>query len=482
MNKPVLLSCIAPAPPGFAAVTLAKRHLLAGPVALLLTDFTLLTQLLPDYLQRMQGILITPGTQPRLTALGAQLWHATLPMPLAETELALLQGWLASISAFDQARQSSHVAEMRSERLARELENTRQDYNDITARLVGQVEDLLNTRSELSQANQQLESRVAQRTQALAEANGSLSEALHNLQQTQTELVRSAQLAGLGSLVAGIAHELNTPIGNALTVATSLHHEARQLRNMLLDGTLKRSSLERYAQSGEHITLVMEKNLQRAANIIGHFKQLTVDQVSEHRRQFPLSEVVEDTLSALSPRLNKTGHKLELQLDHNLMLDSYPGAISQVLTNIIMNALVHGFDGREHGLMRLETRPATMESATLQTGRQQENGPMHQNPARHEHCAPESRAQTATQPPALIEVLFSDNGNGIPDAHQSRVFDPFFTTKLGQGGSGLGMHIVYNLATKILGGKITLHSRPNEGTRIHLLLPRQAPQVAAKPT
>lgn len=455
-NPPRLLSLIDPAPPGFELIALGKRHLLAGPVLLLLPDLAQLPQVIPDFLQRMQGILITPGNDNRLQPLGAQLWHASMVLPLAARELSLLMAWLDSLAAHDQAQQQSILAEIRSERLAHELENMRQDYNDATSRLLAQVEDLLSIKTELSLANMELESRVERRTRSLAQANANLSKALQDLQQTQAELVRSAQLAGLGSLVAGIAHELNTPIGNALTVSTSMHDEAQKLKVLLQTGTLKRSMLERHAQATLQITHIMEKNLRRAADLIGHFKQVAVDQVSEHRRRFNLSEVVDDTLATLSSHLNKGNHKLELKLDCNPVFDSYPGAIGQVLSNLIVNALVHGLDGCENGSMTLhacwQIDPA--------------NAPTAAN----------------SNPPQVIDISLTDNGVGILDEHRSRIFDPFFTTKLGQGGSGLGLHIAYNLTTMVLGGKIFLDPHVTQGTRMHLVLPLSAPLSATKST
>jgi signal transduction histidine kinase len=455
-HPPRLLSLIDPAPPGFELIAPGKRHLLAGPVALLLPDLAQLAEVIPDFLQRMQGILITPGNDNGLLPLSPQLWHASLSLPLAPREMALLAGWLDSIAAQDQARQQSSLAEIRSERLTHELANTRQDYNDATSRLLAQVEDLLSIKTELSLANLELESRVERRTRSLAEANANLSKALQDLQQTQAELVRSAQLAGLGSLVAGIAHELNTPIGNALTVSTSMHDEAQKLKASLLTGTLKRSTLERHAQATEQITHIMEKNLRRAADLIGHFKQVAVDQVSEHRRRFNLSEVIDDTLATLSPRLNKGSHKLELQLACDPLLDSYPGAIGQVLSNLIINALVHGFEGRENGTMTLDA-----------------HWPI--EPANAPTTANESHAQ-------VIEITLTDNGVGILDEHRNRIFDPFFTTKLGQGGSGLGLHIAYNLTTMVLGGKISLDPHFISGTRMRLCLPLNPPRTTTKST
>jgi signal transduction histidine kinase len=201
------------------------------------------------------------------------------------------------------------------------------------------------------------------------------------------------------------------------------------------EGALTRSALLRYATNGAEMGELVERNLHLAEEIIGHFKQMAVDQTSEHRRQFLLSDVVSDTLFALSPRLRASGHIIELVLDDGIRLDSYPGAISQVLTNLVINALVHGFEGRQNGRMQL-----------------------------HGHLSTDRKA---------VDIVFSDDGVGIRQENLKRVFDPFFTTRMGQGGTGLGMHLVHNLVTAVLGGKINLHSTPGAGTEICMSVPLQ---------
>ncbi|MBK9346465.1 MAG: HAMP domain-containing histidine kinase [Burkholderiales bacterium] len=352
----------------------------------------------------------------------------------------LIGGWLRSMERVDQTSQEVATANARNERLARELASTQADYHAVTERLRRQVDELQEAKWALSDANTALESRVARRTAALALANKSLSEAVQELQQAQDELVRKEKLAGLGSLVAGVAHELNTPIGTALTVSTSLCHEARQIKRHVEEGVLTRSALMHYVSDSEEMGDMVERNLRMAAEIIGHFKQMAVDQTSENRRQFVLSDVVSDTLFALSPRLRRSGHLVELALDNGICLDSYPGAISQVLSNLIINALIHAFDTRAQGHMQL-----------------------------HSHLTDDGQG---------VEIVFRDDGVGISPANQKRVFDPFFTTRLGQGGTGLGMHLVYNLVTSVLGGKIRLHSTPGMGTEICLSLPLVAPHPA----
>lgn len=434
------LSVVHPAPEGFSAVTLSKRHLLNGPVALLVPTLAQVESVLPDFRQRFVGVIITPGQPTSLHALSSHAWHATLAPELDDVSRMLIGGWLRSMERVDQTSQEVATANARNERLARELASTQADYHAVTERLRRQVDELQEAKWALSDANLALESRVARRTAALALANKSLSEAVQELQQAQDELVRKEKLAGLGSLVAGVAHELNTPIGTALTVSTSLCHEARQIKRHVEEGVLTRSALMHYVSDSEEMGDMVERNLRMAAEIIGHFKQMAVDQTSENRRQFVLSDVVSDTLFALSPRLRRCGHLVELALDNGICMDSYPGAISQVLSNLVINALVHAFDDRPQGHMQL-----------------------------HSHLTADGQG---------VEIVFRDDGVGISPANQKRVFDPFFTTRLGQGGTGLGMHLVYNLVTSVLGGKIRLHSTPGMGTEIGLSLPLVAPHPA----
>jgi len=430
------------AQPGFTVAACTKRNLLNGAVILLARDLTEIESALPDYRVSFVGIIVTPGEPCSVEPLSPLAWRAVLPLPLNESARTMLRGWLQSIEQASQARQSEVTARIQHQRLERAIASTQADYNDVTSRLRCQVDELQQSKMALFENNSELENRVTQRTTALAQANTDLSSVVRELQQTQSELVHKEKMAGLGSMVAGVAHELNTPIGNALTVASAMCYEARTLRRSVQAGALKRSALERYTTETEEMSDAVEKNLAIAANIIGHFKQLSVDQTSENRRQFLLSNVISDTLSALGPRLRKSTHQLELDLDNSLRLDSFPGAIGQVLANLIINALIHAFNGREAGRM-------TLRSHLIEDGNS-------------------------------VEIVFTDDGAGISEAHQKRVFDPFFTTRLGQGGSGLGMHLVYNLVTSMLGGKIKLNSHLGRGTQIQLTIPIAAPTLAAR--
>ena len=288
--------------------------------------------------------------------------------------------------------------------------------------------------------NETLEQRVVLRTDALTQSNQELNQTLATLQQAQNELVRSEKLAALGSLVAGIAHELNTPIGNSVMAASTLEDHSNAMRKAVTEGNLRRSVLEQFIGDTQTATDILMRNLRRASELISSFKQVAADQASAQRRQFNLAEAVNEILITLGPTLRKTPYQIDSDIDPSIVLDSYPGALGQVLVNLINNALLHAFDGASQGLISVQA--------------------------------------FATEP-GWIDLTITDNGRGISEENLPRIFDPFFTTKLGQGGSGLGLNIVHNLASGVLGGSIAVASQLDWGTRFSLSLPLVAPNAAA---
>lgn len=298
--------------------------------------------------------------------------------------------------------------------------------------LIHLIAQLESRNQELTDANEHLEQRVAERTE-------SLELTLLTLERAQEEIVQTEKLASLGRVVAGVAHELNTPIGNALTVASTIQAEVEELKAAFTASTLRRSALTAFfGRADEGLALSMS-NLQRAAHLISDFKQVAVDQTSDQRREFDLAEVTSEILNMLQPTLRKSGCEVQKFLCPDLVCDSFPGRYGQVLTNLVMNASIHGFE------------PGTTGRITVSIGAVD--------------------AQTA-------ELVVSDNGSGMEDAVRARIFDPFFTTKMGRGGTGLGMNIVHGIVTRVLGGQITVHSAPGEGTRIRVVFPRVAATVA----
>ncbi|MGR9051395.1 MAG: sensor histidine kinase [Gammaproteobacteria bacterium] len=283
---------------------------------------------------------------------------------------------------------------------------------------------------EITQLNQDLESRVEARTHDLSELNTTLQATIENLKWTQESLIRSEKMAGLGSLVAGVAHELNTPIGNALTVASTLQDHTRELSEELKIG-LRRATLEKFLTEANTAGELIVRNLQRTADLMTSFKHVAVDQASENRRKFDLKTTIDEIAATLSPMLKKTPYRFELHIPEHITMDSYPGAIGQIITNLLDNAINHAFADRDHGVMTV----------------------------------------SAEQRGDKVLLKFRDDGVGMPSDIVNRIFDPFFTTKLGQGGSGLGMSIVYNLVCSVLGGNIEAQSSPGQGTIISILLP-----------
>jgi PAS domain S-box-containing protein len=301
-------------------------------------------------------------------------------------------------------------------------------YYDITDRRRAQ-ENILDL-------NAQLEARVTLRTAELQSANQDLSHALETLKVAQDQLVQSEKLAALGALVAGVAHELNTPIGNGLTVASSLEHRIRDFSELVHSG-LRKSDVHAFTSDMQQASDILVRNLGRAAALVTSFKQVAVDQTSSQRRRFELSSVVGEILVTLNPSIRKTTCSVSTQIDSALWLDSYPGPLGQVLTNLINNAMVHGFMPGEEGKIEVQ-------------------------------------AWAKDDKYVVIEVR--DTGQGIQSGDLHRVFDPFFTTRLGQGGSGLGLHIVHNLVQSVLGGRIDVHSRAGAGATFSMTLPMRAPE------
>ena len=311
-------------------------------------------------------------------------------------------------------------------------------------RLLWSLQDITGQRAmeqEIQAMNVTLEQRVQERTAALAQANRELQQANDTLQRAQDELVRSEKLAALGGLVAGVAHELNTPIGNGVTAASSLQWQADEFRRALAEGALKRSTLEDfvdYVATGSQLLL---RSLDQARELVVSFKQVAVDRTSDLRRGFALHDLVDELLRTHHAAIRHCGSTVEVTVEiaPGIVCDSFPGALGQVISNLIGNALLHAFEGREQGRILIRARP----------------------------CG-EDR----------VELCFEDDGVGIPAESLKRIFDPFYTTKFGQGGSGLGLHIAYNIVSNVLGGQIRVDSVAGQGTRFVLDLPLRAPEGA----
>lgn len=261
-------------------------------------------------------------------------------------------------------------------------------------------------------------------------------EALKSLKDAQAHLIQSEKMAALGALVAGVAHEINTPIGIALTGASLLAERTEAIRRAFAANQIRRPDFADYLDTAEEASQLMMMNIDRAAQLIQSFKQMAVDQASEERRVFNLADYVQEVLRSLGVRLKRASHLITVDCPPDLVLDSYPGALSQILTNFIMNSLIHAYEPGQKGHLSITVLPDGDDDIILR---------------------------------------YADDGRGIPQALQNKVFEPFFTTNRGAGGSGLGLNIIYNIATRTLQGRIALTSAPGRGTTFTLRFPRCIP-------
>ena len=256
-------------------------------------------------------------------------------------------------------------------------------------------------------------------------------EAYRQLKDAQAQLAAREKLASLGSLVAGVAHELNTPIGNSLLMASTLHDKTLRLAHDLEGGALRRSGLAAYVDAAREASELIERSLHGAAELVNSFRQVSVDQASAQRRRFGLARACHEIVATMMNKVRLAGHTLEMDVPEDILMDSYPGPFGQVVINFVDNALLHAFEAPGGG-MRLSARRLG-----------------------------EDR----------VRIDFLDDGRGIPTEHLARVFDPFFTTRMGQGGTGLGLNIAHTIATTLLGGTIRVESAPGQGTLFVLELP-----------
>ncbi len=338
---------------------------------------------------------------------------------------ALLQRFIAQ-PILGLARTANQVSESKDYSIRAPRGN-----NDEVGRLIGGFNEMLE---QIGLRDQELREARAESEERLLEtkrANSELQKTLARLRQTQEQLVQVEKMASLGGLVAGIAHEINTPVGVGVTAASTLRANTDTLKQEYDAKELTDSGLRRYVDIAQQSSEIILSNLNRASELIQSFKQVAVDQTSSERRRFRVLPYLNEIFLSLRPKLKKTRLKVEVQCNELLEMNSYPGALAQIITNLVMNSIIHAYEPDQEGTLRI---------AVEQKGDK-------------------------------VHLEYSDDGKGMPPDHVSRVFDPFFTTRRGSGGSGLGMHIVFNLVTQQMGGKIKLHSEPGKGTHVEVLIP-----------
>lgn len=337
-------------------------------------------------------------------------------------ELSLLLQDVSKNHNYSTRASSSHIEELNT------LSN---NLNIMLSRTQNQIERHEADKQEINQLNQSLEEKVNQRTIALREANQELLNTLERMHQYQNQIVESEKMASLGQMVAGVAHEVNTPIGLGVTGSTLLRDKLADIQVAFEQKTLTSKQLERFIIDGVENLDLIYRNLNRAADLISNFKRVAVSQDTEINAQVNVQSLLSNILMAMNAEISIKSPEIELSLPENLTISSKTGPLQQIFEQLISNSLIHGFEDEHNNKICIGA---------------------------------EKKGNN-------LEIIYHDNGSGVPTSIKKRIFDPFVTTKRGEGGSGLGMHLVYNLVTQALDGSISLDEDYNEGTRFVISLP-----------
>jgi C4-dicarboxylate-specific signal transduction histidine kinase len=337
-------------------------------------------------------------------------------------DLSLLLQDVSKNHNYSTRASSSHIEELNT------LSN---NLNIMLSRTQNQIERHEADKQEINQLNQSLEEKVNQRTIALREANQELLNTLERMHQYQNQIVESEKMASLGQMVAGVAHEVNTPIGLGVTGSTLLRDKLADIQVAFDQKNLTSKQLERFIVDGVENLDLIYRNLNRAADLISNFKRVAVSQDTEISADVNVQSLLSNILMAMNAEISIKSPEIELNLPDNLTISSKTGPLQQIFEQLISNSLIHGFEDERDNKIWIGA---------------------------------EKKGNN-------IEITYLDNGSGVPTSIKKRIFDPFVTTKRGEGGSGLGMHLVYNLVTQALDGSITLDEDYAEGTRYVISLP-----------
>lgn len=356
-----------------------------------------------------------------------------------------------------------------------ELKQLQLSYNHVIDDLIASQEELRQTQSELKRANQKLddqnlllEQEVAKKTAAMSQImldleaqkdellgkqltlrqeidnrqyveqelrkrNNELATSMDTLKAAQAQLIESERMASLGGLVAGITHDVNTPLGVGVTAASFLQERIEKLQEAFEDKSITQTQMLNFIDEATQTTQLLMNNLNRASDLIASFKQVAVDQTSEAERNLNLSQYLHEIIQSLKPSFKHAHHEISVECDPDLTILCAPGAIAQIITNLVMNSVTHGFEHKVNGNIAINVKTVKDD----------------------------------------IVIDYSDDGSGLLPEHLDSLFDAFFTTKRARGGSGLGTHIVYNLVTQTLNGQIEAASEPGKGLQYTIRFPKR---------
>ncbi len=311
------------------------------------------------------------------------------------------------------------------------------EFDELAGALQTMMEMVVIREKSLESLNEKLEIRVEERTSALQQRNNELAQTIEELRQTRNELTRSENLASLGRMVAGVAHELNTPLGNGLLVLNTISDSNEVLETMVNEG-LTKQYLEKHIEDTHTGLQIALRNIERAADLVSSFKKVAVDQAGNQRRVFRLDEMLDNLFMTLQPTYKRSRHTIDTRFEENIEMDSFPGVLGQIIGNLVQNALLHAFKDNESGTITISAEADGKD----------------------------------------VVIIVCDSGHGVPGKIRSKIFDPFFTTDHEGGGTGLGLLIAQNGAENVLGGSLILHS-PNEkgGASFILRIPIIAPRI-----
>lgn len=312
-----------------------------------------------------------------------------------------------------------------------ELDILARNINILLSRTEKHISKKDSTHQQALLQNSTLAEKVQVRTNALKESNQELLSTLEKLHQFQGQLVETEKMASLGDMVAGIAHEVNTPIGLGVTASSLMGDRLNEIKQAFEDKSLKSSQLKKFLIQGEENIGIIYRNLDRAAKLISSFKKVAVDQSNADTREFNVKELLEEVFLTLKAKLNQEHVTLSLDCPEDLMVKSKPGPINQILINLILNSIIHGFENKPEGEISISIICLSNQ----------------------------------------LHITYKDNGIGIDEKIKAKIFEPFTTTKRGSGGSGLGLHLVYNLVTQALNGHIDFESIAEEGTTFNVTFP-----------
>ena len=313
----------------------------------------------------------------------------------------------------------------------KELDILTKSINVLLLRTDKHVSNFVEEQKHVESKNQALENRLSARTDALKESNQELLSTLEKLHEFQDQLVETEKMASLGDMVAGIAHEVNTPIGLGVTASSLLADKLSEIKMAFDNQTLKSSQLKKFLIDSDENVAIIFRNLERAAKLISSFKKVAVDQSSAESRTFNVSGLVDEVLLTISAKIESANVNVKVNCPEELYITSKPGPINQILINLILNSIFHAFDGLDNGTITINIMNLSDQ----------------------------------------LHINYRDDGNGIDESIKAKIFDPFTTTKRGSGGSGLGMHLVYNLVTQALDGHITLEEEEERGVSFDITFP-----------